>query len=542
MSLHLPRVPSFVLGAGLALTGSGLVETLLLAGLRPLTPVAWPGLAMVLAAALGGARAVAGGALVLVAYYTLNSVTPQRFPEFYGHLSNTVAWGAGLALLAAAVLALRSRLQFADAWRESEQRLRTITDNLPALVSYIDAAERYRFNNRVYESWLGRPRDQIEGRSVREVWGEEPYRLLKPNIERALRGERVSHEYAYVQGGVERHVLASYVPDVDASGRVRGFFVLGSDVTQLVAVQAELHAARERLESALDGSNVALWDADLRTGRVYLSEAWASIVGAPRGDTVATVQDLLALVHPEDVEATVRAAVETMKGERPVYAAEHRVRAHAGEWKWVLSRGRVTERDPRTRRAVRMVGTNVDITDRKRIEEAVQSVARADPLTGLANRIHLADRLKLAAARARRTGKGIAALYLDIDHFKSVNDSLGHTAGDALLQAFAARLVSCVRSTDTVARLGGDEFVVLLEEMRGPEDATAAARKILQAMRAPVRIGEREVAITASIGIAHGRDDQNPEALLSLADAALYEAKAAGRDTLRVAKANAQPR
>ena len=150
--------------------------------------------------------------------------------------------------------------------------------------------------------------------------------------------------------------------------------------------------------------------------------------------------------------------------------------------------------------------------------------------------------MKLAAARARRTGKGIAALYLDIDHFKSVNDSLGHTAGDALLQAFAARLVSCVRSTDTVARLGGDEFVVLLEEMRGPEDATAAARKILQAMRAPVRIGEREVAITASIGIAHGRDDQNPEALLSLADAALYEAKAAGRDTLRVAKANAQPR
>lgn len=362
MRLRLARVPFFALGAGLALTGSGVVETLLLAGLRPLTPVAWPGLGMVLGAALGGARGVAGGASVVAAYYLLNLVEPRRFPEFYGQLSNTVAWGVGLALLAAVVLALRSRLRFADALRESEQRLRTITDNLPALVSYIDAAERYRFNNRVYESWLGTSRGQIEGRSVREVWGEEPYRLLKPNIERALRGERVSHEYAYVQGGVERHLLASYVPDFDASGRVRGCFVLGSDVTQLAAVQAELRAARARLESALDGSNVALWDADLRTGRVYLSEAWALIVGGPPGDTVATVQELLALVHPDDLETMVRASAETMKGDRPVYAAEHRVRSRAGEWKWVMSRGRVTERDPHTRRAVRMARTSTSPT------------------------------------------------------------------------------------------------------------------------------------------------------------------------------------
>ena len=532
----MPRVPFFVLGAGLALAGSGLVEALILAGVRPLTPVAWPGLGMILGAALGGMPALAGGTSVLAAYYLLNFVEPQRFPEFYGQLSNTVAWAAGLALVAATVLALRSRLKSEDTLSESEQRLRTITDNLPALVSYIDAGERYRFNNRVYESWLGLGRDDIRGRTVREIWGEELYGLMKPNIERALRGERVSHEYAHAQNGVERHVLASYVPDVDASGSVKGFFVLGSDVTQLAAVQGELRAARERLESALDGSSVALWDADLRTGRVYLSDAWAAIVGGPPGDTVAGIQDLLALVHPDDVEAAVRASVETMKGERPVYAAEHRVRSHAGEWKWVLSRGRVTERDPRTRRALRMIGTNVDITDRKRIEEAMQSVARTDPLTGLANRLLLADRLKLAIARARRNRAGFAVLYIDIDHFKRVNDSFGHAAGDGLLKAFAARLLACVRATDTVARLGGDEFVVLLEEVRERDNALAAARKILEEMRAPIRFDGGEAQITASIGIAHGDGDEDPEGLLTRADAALYEAKAAGRDTVRVSR------
>ncbi len=539
--MRLPGVPAFFLGAGLALTGSGLVEMLLLAGLRPLTPVAWPGLGMVLGAALGGARALAGGACVLAAYYVLNALAPQRFAEFYSHASNTVAWAAGLALLAGLVLALRSRLRFAEALRLNEQRLRTITDNLPGLVSYIDAAERYSFANRVYEAWLGRPRQAIEGSSVREVWGEEAYRLLKPNIERALRGERVSHEYAYAHGGLERHVLASYVPDTDVSGKVKGFFVLGSDITQLAAVRAELRAARERLESALDGSNVALWDTDLRTGRVYLSEAWAAMIGAPPGETVVNLQDFFALLHPDDVEPAQRIARETMKGERPVYAVEHRVRTRGGEWRWLLSRGRVTERDPRTGRAVRMIGTNVDITDRKRIEEAVHSVSRTDPLTGLANRALFDDRLKLALARARRSGGAVALLYLDMDRFKEVNDSLGHAAGDEVLKTFATRLLSCVRGTDTVARIGGDEFVVLLEEMRDPEDATAVARKILDAMRAPVRWQDRDLAITTSIGVAHGGTTDDLQSLLGRADAALYEAKAAGRDAVRGVEAGRMP-
>jgi diguanylate cyclase (GGDEF)-like protein/PAS domain S-box-containing protein len=296
----------------------------------------------------------------------------------------------------------------------------------------------------------------------------------------------------------------------------------------------ELNEARERLEKALDGSSVALWDTDLRTGRVYLSEAWSQIMGAARAETVVHIDELFALMHPDDLEPARRASVETMKGLRPSYGAEHRVRAADGEWRWILSRGRVTERDPQTGKAVRMIGTNLDITDRKRIEEALQSVAQSDPLTGVANRAVLMDRLGLALSRARRNASHAAVLYLDIDGFKQINDGLGHAAGDALLKAFATRLAACVRTTDTVARVGGDEFVVLLEDVKDGGNAIRVAQKILDAVRAPMSLESREIVITTSIGIAQGADEDEGS-LLKRADAALYDAKAGGRNAFRVA-------
>jgi diguanylate cyclase (GGDEF)-like protein/PAS domain S-box-containing protein len=548
---------AFGVGAGLALLGVGLVEALLFAGLRPLAPIGWPGLATLFATALGGVRALAGGTLVSLAYYAANLGAPERFAGFYDRAFPTVSWIVGLAIMASAVLAARRRLfrahqaavklaaaqaelavrgEYEAALKESGQRLRLVTDNVPGLVAYIDATERYRFNNRAYEAWLGLERADITGRTVREVWGEELYRRIKPNLERALRGERVSHEYSLVHHGIKRHILASYVPDSDEGGNTKGFFVLGSDVTLLAAAQAELRAERERLEAALDGSSVAFWDTDLRSGRVYLSEAWTQIAGGPAGDTVTCVRDLVALMHPDDVEPAVRASVETMKGRRATYAAEHRVRAANGEWKWILSRGRVTERDPATGRAVRMIGTNVDITERKRLEEAVVSAAQIDPLTGVANRMLLSDHLQLAAARSRRNGTQLAVLYLDIDRFKEVNDTLGHAAGDALLKEFAMRLRACLRATDTVARLGGDEFVVLLEDLAEPGCAEQVAAKILSAVRPPMRFDSHEIAVTTSIGLACADAHAEPQALVRLADAALYEAKAAGCNTVRLAR------
>lgn len=538
----------FVLGACLALNGVLVVEGLILGGLRPLGPIALPALGALAGAGLGGACALAGGTAVVFAYYLFNLGYPERFPEFYAHPYITVSWFSALAALAAVVLLARPRVlraaqaeaelsarrQYEQALRESEQRLRIIADNLPALVSYIDAEQRYRFHNRAYEDWLRIPNAGIAGHTMFEVWGEHRYALLKPNVERALRGERISHEYSVVQDGAERRVMATYVPDIDPFGAVRGFFVLGSDITELVGARNELRAQHARLEAALDGSSLALWDTDLRTGRVYLSEAWADIVGGPRGDTIASIDQLIAMMHPDDVEPAKRISLEVMKGSREAYAVEHRVRARNGEWRWILSRGRVTEREPGTGRAVRMIGTNLDITERRRMEEALQSAAQSDALTGLANRALFGDRLRHALARARRLDTTVALLYLDLDGFKEVNDSLGHAGGDALLRDFAARLRAGVRATDTVARFGGDEFVILLEDVRDPHDAVRVAEKIIAECRKPLTLEGREIVATASIGVAHGDGDTGEEALLRRADRALYEAKSAGRDGYRV--------
>jgi diguanylate cyclase (GGDEF)-like protein/PAS domain S-box-containing protein len=538
----------FLIGTALALLGVVLIEGLLAGGFRPLSPLGWTGIGMLAGAAAAGTPGLLGGALIAAAYFAFNPA-PERFAEFYASPVLSLSWIAVLSVLAAGILFARPRLlrlasaeaevttrrMYEEALRESEQRLRLIADNLPALVAHIDRDQRYRFCNKAYESWLDMPAAQMVGRSVREVWGEERYAMLAPNIERALRGERVYFDYALADRGVERHVLTHYVPQLDERGRVDGLFVMASDVTELETARRELQAAQGRLETALDGSSVALWDTDLRTGRVYLSEAWAGIIGAPPGDMVVTVDELQTLLHPDDVEPLKRASLEVMKGQRATYALEHRVRARNGEWKWILSRGRVTERDPASGRALRMIGTNLDITDRRRMEEAVQSAAQSDALTGLANRLLLDDRLRLAVARLRRSGAQLAVLYIDLDRFKEVNDQLGHAAGDALLKDFAARLRGGVRASDTVARLGGDEFVVLLEDVKERAHALRVAEKIIEDCRRPLRLEGREVVATASIGIAFAEVDLDAAGLLKRADAALYEAKAAGRDNCRVA-------
>jgi diguanylate cyclase (GGDEF)-like protein/PAS domain S-box-containing protein len=521
------------------------VEVALLLGFRPLSPIGIPGVGMLVGTALGGAAGLAGGAIVVELYYLANYITYWRFPEFYSSSFYTALWVAiytGLVLvilivrprlmrLASAEAELATRRKYEEALRDSEQRLKIVTDNVPALVAYIDAERRYQFHNRAYEEWFGL-RD-LNGRTVADVWGERRYAMLKPNMERALRGERVTYDYAVSLGGADRHMLANYVPDLDASGRVKGFFVLASDITTLAAVRDELRKEQARLEAALDGSSVALWDTDLRTNRVYLSEAWSEIIGAPRQEMVVTTAELIGLLHPDDVEAVRRASIEAVKGLRQMYAIEHRVRNRAGEWRWIISRGRVTERDA-DGRALRMIGTNVDITERRRMEEAIQSAAQIDVLTGLANRALFDERLKLAAARCRRQGGQIAVLYLDLDRFKQVNDTLGHTGGDALLKDFAVRLRASVRATDTVARFGGDEFVVLLEDVKDRANAVAVAEKIIADSRQPLSIEGREIVATASIGIAYG-NGLDEAAMLKRADGALYEAKGAGRDRYALA-------
>lgn len=306
----------------------------------------------------------------------------------------------------------------------------------------------------------------------------------------------------------------------------------------LVEVTNEVEAERERLAYALDASRLAIWDMDAETGELHLSGEWGRMMGGPVVAQRIQATELLETVPEEDHAVISDAVFSVLKGERESYDVEHRVRRPDGTLLWLRSRGRVVQRSA-TGRALRMSGTNADITQRKIVEQLLAQQALMDPLTALPNKRLLLERLERALAVSRRKGTPVGLLFIDLDGFKGVNDTLGHAAGDSLLKQVAARFLACVRASDTVARMGGDEFVVLLEGCHTIDDVETVAAKLLQALRSPFVLAEGTASISCSVGtVISPRDGTLPDDLLGNADQAMYRAKRNGKNA--VARLEAQ--
>ncbi len=310
------------------------------------------------------------------------------------------------------------------------------------------------------------------------------------------------------------------------------------------ALQERTAAARrseERLALALEGSEQSLFDGDIAANRVYYSARASTMRGGSDRAWEVTPEAMRAFVHPDDLAGVLAGMKDALSGRTTIYEAEFRVRHNDGHWLWLRSRGRVVERDA-AGQALRLVGTDADVTERKLADEQLRQRAEFDALTGLPNRALFNDRLASAIERARRSGKVLALLFLDIDHLKGINDSRGHEAGDELLRIAAVRLLGAVRSVDTVARLAGDEFTVILEGLNEPADAEAVALKLVEAMRPAMRLGGSLVQVSTSVGLALLEPgDSDPARLLRRADEALYAAKRAGRDRYAVSPVVASP-
>jgi diguanylate cyclase (GGDEF)-like protein/PAS domain S-box-containing protein len=398
------------------------------------------------------------------------------------------------------------------------------------MISYLDAEQRFRFANRAYKDWLGVEPDALLGRTLADFHGERTYAASRAHIEAALAGQRIVYECDLGTVSGWRRVEVTLVPDLRSHGTARGLFVLMRDVTESREAEALRARSEERLSLALEGSNLALFDWDIALDRVYHGPQAAAMRGFPAHEITTDPATLRRGVHPDDQDlmmARIRAAVI---GEVDVYDAEFRASTQSGGWLWLRAKGRVVQRDAGGR-ALRLAGTYVDITQRKAFEERLRHLAEFDVLTGLPNRALFLDRLNQAIARAIRSSKSMALLFLDIDHFKIVNDTLGHEAGDELLAAFARTLQSSVRTSDTVARLGGDEFTIILEGLSGLDDAKAMAQTLVAKVRNVQTAEGRLAAVSTSIGIAMFAEARGDAAtLLRRADSALYEAKRLGRD------------
>jgi PAS domain S-box-containing protein len=300
--------------------------------------------------------------------------------------------------------------------------------------------------------------------------------------------------------------------------------------TQIARREAEaaLQESEERYALAARGANDGLWDWNLRTNAIYFSPRWKDMVGLPNEAVLAAPEDWFQRVHPEDIDRLMADIAAHVDGLTAQMENQHRVLHADGTYRWMLSRG-VAVHDT-FGKACRMAGSQTDITQGK----------VSDPLTGLPNRILFLDRLGRAIERGRRHGIAFAVLFLDLDRFKLVNDSLGHQVGDRLLMMIADRLERSVRTADTVARLGGsehtiarlggDEFTILLEDIKHVSDAVRVADRIQENLRTPFVVDGHELFISASIGIATSDSGYaEPQDLLRDADTAMYRAKALGK-------------
>ena len=426
-----------------------------------------------------------------------------------------------------------------------------ISDQKRAELATRDSEARFRALTTLSSDWYWEMDEELRftyvSEGIRRVRGVEPSSLIgkrRWDIQFVGSGEEMARHravmeahqpfsnFVYARKGADgRITYASHdgEPIFDEQGRFRGYRGIARDITASIRATEALRESEERFRSLSKLSSDFYWETDAgHRFRALSDEGALKKDGTDR--TVGKTAWEIPSVHP--AAEGWHALKAKMDGHLPFRDFEFARHDAKGVVRWYSVIGEPVFDGQGNFTGYRGVGR--DVTERKRTEQELERLAHYDKLTGLPNRVTLQDRLAQALQRARRAETLLAVMFLDLDQFKEVNDSLGHAAGDELLQSVATRLTGCVRSTDTVARLGGDEFTVLLEGMRNVEEVDLVARKILAAVAQPHSAAGRELFVSTSIGVTvYPLDDQDQETLLKNADRAMYQAKQAGRNNVQ---------
>lgn len=393
--------------------------------------------------------------------------------------------------------------------------------------------------NPAFEKMLGYGQGELSGASTRMHYpSEAAYRAFGEAAYPALANGGVFRsqiEHLRKDGEVIWVDVSGSILDRDSGDSLWGFI----DVTESRMHERAIRQSEQRMELALEGADLGMWDFDTVSGRVMHNPRLLGMLGYGSDALELNASSVRSMVHPDDLDRLLRGFRAALNGEIAQLDVESRIEHKNGSWLWVRSRGKVVERGA-DGRPTRMAGTNSDISRRKANEAKIHELAFFDPLTSLPNRRLLMDRLSLALPSSGRHDSFGALLFLDLDNFKSLNDTKGHECGDVLLVEVARRLMACVRVEDTVSRLGGDEFIVMLESLSSEMDmavneARRIGAKILEAVGADYLLGDFSHTCTCSIGVALFKGTGiSPGEVIKRADIAMYRAKAANRNTLRV--------
>ena len=437
-----------------------------------------------------------------------------------------------IAGLVGAIVEIGERKTLERTLSESNQKLRSIIEGSPLAIIARDLNGVISLWNPAAEKLFGWTADEAIGTSRTIVPDDirTEVHAMRKQVEKGLMVS-LAETRRMRKDGVVLDVSLSVAPIHDASQEIVGTMVLIADISRRKRAEDALRNSEAQLRLAMEAADMGSWHWNIDNGTMSFSEGFGPLFGLERGAVIRDYAHLLSLVHPDDRSATDSAVQRALKLDTS-FDLEYRVVWPDGGVRWMAVRGQIT-RDA-SGKAQRIVGVTADVTSRKHAEQRIAYLAHHDALTGLPNRVLLQDRIEQAIAHSHRNATHLAVMFIDLDHFKTINDSLGHQQGDALLQLVAARILTGLREIDTVSRLGGDEFVIVIPAL-SPQDqgshAIAVAQKVLESLSANFQVQSHELNVGASIGISiYPADGETAEILMRNADAAMYHAKGHGRN------------
>jgi diguanylate cyclase (GGDEF)-like protein/PAS domain S-box-containing protein len=452
--------------------------------------------------------------------------------------STVVQYEGGGAMRTGVMIDITQRKNIEAALRESEEMFRQVTAQIPGMVYRVTfpfgGTRRYDFVSQGVVGLYGLTPEAVmaDGLLLETFRLPEDAGMVEDELAQASQSRLpMSNEFRIrlPDGRIKWvHITSDWIGDVP-EGIVRSGVVI--DITERYQFDLERRQTEERWKLALESTGDGMWDWHIPSGVERFSQRFVEMYGYQLSDFNNLAEEFDQLNHPEDIPQIKRDRQAHFDGITPTYFNEHRVKCKDGSWKWIMTRGMVIERDA-AGKPVRMIGTHTDISQRKQSEAMIWHQANYDTLTGLPNRRMLHERIGHDILHCQQGGSRLAVLFIDLDHFKEVNDTLGHAKGDVLLIEAARRIAAQLGDHDTVARMGGDEFTVVLHETaQGNEGTVRVVQSILQAMATAFQLGEEQVFVSASIGITiYPQDATEVESLFKNADQALYVAKGAGRN------------
>ena len=419
-----------------------------------------------------------------------------------------------------------------NALRESERRYRLLVERMREGLAQVDNGNVLQFVNDRYCDMVGYQRDELLGKNADFLLASpEDAAIVAAKSESRLHGITDQYEIRIQRkDGSVIWVEIGGAPVTDAEGAVVGSIGVHNEVTARRQAEHSLRESEARYRLMAENSTDMISRISFDGTILYASDASRRLLGYEPSELEGrTFYDFM---HPPD-QVEIRQLTALINENRPMTFSFRMVRKD-GLMVWFETTSR-SVRDPRSGGVDEIIGVSRDISERKRAEEQIEFQAYHDALTGLPNRRLFRDRLTVALAHARRMRTPLAVMFLDLDRFKEVNDTLGHSFGDEMLKLVAARLQEALREEDSIARMGGDEFTVLLADLASTDDAATIAQKLIETVAQPMRIEEREIFITTSIGIAlFPSDGDTAELLLKNADHAMYRAKDAGRSSVQL--------